>query len=59
MEAAFSFRRRREIGIATMFKKARACGKNLIKRQTSLLQRDCAEKSYIQVSASTTSRSEG
>ena len=36
-----------------MFKKARACGKNLIKRQTSLLQRDCAEKSYIQVSAST------
>ena len=36
-----------------MFKEARACGKNLIKRQTSLLQRDCAEKSYIQVSAST------
>ena len=36
-----------------MFKKARACGKNLIKRQTSLPQHDCAEKSYIQVSAST------
>ena len=36
-----------------MFKKASACGKNLIKRQTSLLQRDCAEKSYVQVSAST------
>ena len=36
-----------------MFKKASACGKNLIKRLTSLLQRDCAEKSYIQVSPST------
>ena len=36
-----------------MFKEARACGKNLIKRQTSLLQRDCAEKSNIQISAST------
>ena len=39
-----------------MFKKARARGKNLIKRQTSLLQRDCAKKSNIQVSASTRNR---
>jgi hypothetical protein len=52
VEAAFPFRRRREIGIATMLKKARARGKNLVKRQTSLLQSDCTEKSNIQVSAS-------
>ncbi len=36
-----------------MFEKTRACGKNLIKRQTSELQGDCAKKSNIQVSAST------
>ena len=36
-----------------MFDETRACGKNLIKRQTCLLQRDCAKKSNIQVSAST------
>jgi hypothetical protein len=36
-----------------MFKKARARGENLIKRQSSLLHHACAEKSYIQVFAST------
>ncbi len=35
-----------------MFDEARARGKNLIKRQACLLQRDCAKKSNIQVSAS-------
>ena len=35
-----------------MLKKARARGKNLVKRQTSLLQSDCTKKSNIQVSAS-------
>jgi hypothetical protein len=50
-----------EIGIAAIFKKACARGKNLIERQNSLLQRDgAAEKSYIQVSALTrTSRCKG
>ena len=39
-----------------MFKQARACGKDFIKRQTSLLQRYGAEKSNVQVSASTGSK---
>ena len=34
-----------------MLKKARARGKDLIKRQTSLLQSDCPKKSNIQVRA--------
>ena len=51
VEAAFPFRGRCEVGIATMLEKARARGRNLIKRQTSLMQSYCPKKSNIQVRA--------
>jgi hypothetical protein len=51
VEAAFPFRGRCEVGFATMLEKARARGRNLIKRQTSLLQSYCPKKSNIQVRA--------
>lgn len=52
VESTLQFRRRREIGIAAMLKKARARGKNLVKRQAGLLQSDRSKKGNIQVPAS-------
>ncbi len=49
VEAAFSLGGRSKVGLAAMLKKTRARGKDLIKRQTSLLQSDCPKKSNIQV----------
>src|ERR1700730_7525060 len=51
VKAAFPFRGRCEVGFATMLEKARARGRNLVKRQTGLLQSDCPKKSNIQVRA--------
>ena len=51
VETAFPFRRRREIGFAALLEQGRAGGKNLVKRQTRLLQGDGPKKSNIQVRA--------
>ncbi len=48
VEPAFPFRGRCEVGSAAMLKQARSRSKDLIKRQTSMLQNHCPKKSNIQ-----------
>src|ERR1700730_12859559 len=51
MEAAFPLRGGREVGVAPLSEKARAGGKDLVKRQAGLLQGDGAKEGNIQIRA--------